>query len=60
MTKITVFGIPNCDTIKKARKWFDNNGINYDFHDYKKAGIDRGTLEGWGKQLGWDLSLIHI
>ena len=53
MAKITVYGIPSCDTMKKARKWFDNNGISYDFHDYKKAGIDRKSLHGWSKQLGW-------
>lgn len=57
MAKITVYGIPNCDTIKKARKWFDNNGISYDFHDYKKAGIDKKTLKAWSKQLGWDALL---
>lgn len=57
MAKITVYGIPNCDTIKKARKWFDNNGISYDFHDYKKAGIDKKTLKNWSKQLGWDALL---
>ena len=57
MAKITVYGIPSCDTMKKARKWFDNNGISYEFHDYKKAGIDRESLHGWSKQLGWEALL---
>lgn len=44
---ITLYGIPNCDTVKKARRWLDDRGIAHDFHDYKKAGIDRKTLQGW-------------
>jgi arsenate reductase len=51
---ITVFGIPNCDTVKKARKWLDAQSVSYDFHDYKKKGIDKGTLNGWCKELGWE------
>ena len=44
---ITLYGIPNCDTVKKARVWLDGQGLAYDFHDYKKAGIDAATLSGW-------------
>ena len=54
---ITIYGIKNCDTMKKARAWLDSHGIGYDFHDYKKAGIDRATLEGWAKQVGWEVLL---
>jgi Spx/MgsR family transcriptional regulator len=51
---ITVYGIPNCDTVKKARKWLDANGIAYDFHDYKKQGADAGKLAEWIDQAGWE------
>ncbi|MFK8081809.1 MAG: ArsC family reductase [Granulosicoccus sp.] len=57
MASITVFGIPNCDTVKKARKWLDANDISYEFHDYKKKGIDKKTLKSWCKELGWDALL---
>jgi arsenate reductase len=50
----TLYGIPNCDTIKKARKWLDDKNIAYEFHDYKKAGIDRKTLENWCKEFGYE------
>ena len=53
----TLYGIPNCDTVKKARVWLDQHGQAYAFHDYKKAGIDRGTLEGWGEAHGWEVVL---
>ena len=52
--KTTLYGIPNCDTVKKARAWLDKNGIAYDFHDYKKAGIDEVRLRGWTAELGWE------
>ena len=51
---ITLHGIKNCDTMKKARAWLDARGIAYAFHDYKAAGIDRATLEAWVQQLGWE------
>ena len=51
---ITVFGIPNCDTVKKARKWLDAQSVSYDFHDYKKKGIDVASLNSWCEQLGWE------
>jgi len=50
----TLYGIPNCDTIKKARKWLDDKNIAYEFHDYKKAGIDRKTLQNWCKEFGYE------
>lgn len=49
-----MFGIPNCDTVKKARTWLDSRGIAYAFHDYKKAGADAGKLTEWAGQIGWD------
>jgi arsenate reductase len=52
-----LYGIKNCDTMKKAWTWLDDHGVAYDFHDYKKAGIDRATLEGWVRQLGWETLL---
>jgi len=52
--KVTIYGIKNCDTMKKARAWLDQHGIAYDFHDYKAAGIDRGRLQGWTRDVGWE------
>lgn len=52
-----LYGIPNCDTMKKARAWLAEHGVEYVFHDYKKAGIDRATLEAWIEQVGWELLL---
>ena len=54
---ITVYGIPNCDTIKKAKKWLDANGIDYKFHDYKKKGITKSKLKDWCKQTDWEVLL---
>jgi arsenate reductase (glutaredoxin) len=54
---ITIYGIKNCDTMKKARAWLDGRGVAYAFHDYKTAGIDRGALEGWARQVGWQTLL---
>jgi arsenate reductase len=54
---ITIYGIKNCDTMKKARAWLDGKKIAYDFHDYKTAGIDRTTLEGWIQHVGWEALL---
>jgi Spx/MgsR family transcriptional regulator len=47
-------GIPNCDTVKKARAWLDGRGAAYTFHDYKKAGIDEARLRGWIATTGWE------
>lgn len=57
MAAITLYGIKNCDTVKKARGWLDAHGVEYDFHDYKRSGIDRGRLDYWCKQLGWETLL---
>ena len=54
---IKLYGIPNCDTMKKARKWLEGRDIAYEFHDYKKAGIDETTLRSWVKELGWEILL---
>jgi arsenate reductase (glutaredoxin) len=54
---ITLYGIPNCDTVKKARVWLDGQGLAYAFHDYKKAGADAAKLAAWCDALGWELIL---
>lgn len=54
---ITIYGIKNCDTMKKARAWLDKHGIEYKFHDYKLAGIERERLERWSNKLGWETLL---
>ena len=54
---IVVYGIKNCDTIKKARAWLDAHGVAYLFHDYKVAGIDKARLEQWASRLGWETLL---
>jgi arsenate reductase len=54
---VTIHGIKACDTMKKARAWLDAQGIAHDFHDYKIKGIDRATLEGWAKRVGWETLL---
>lgn len=51
---ITMYGIRNCDTVKKARAWLDARGVAYAFHDYKTAGIDAARLRGWARELGWE------
>ncbi|MBU1820973.1 MAG: ArsC family reductase [Bacteroidetes bacterium] len=51
---LTLYGIPNCDTVKKARKWLDNQGVAYQFHDYKKMGINPEKLDSWLTQLPWE------
>ncbi|EGL67009.1 hypothetical protein AGRO_0350 [Agrobacterium sp. ATCC 31749] len=54
---VTIYGIKNCDTMKKARSWLELNGIDYSFHDYKAAGIDRAHLETWCDAAGWETVL---
>ena len=54
---VTIYGIKNCDTMKKARAWLDGKGVRYAFHDYKAAGIERRLLEGWAKEVGWETLL---
>lgn len=51
---IRMYGIKNCDTIKKARAWLDANRLAHDFHDYKSAGIDEARLRAWAAELGWE------
>jgi arsenate reductase len=52
---VTLYGIPNCDTVKKARTWLDANGIAYTFHDFKKAGLDAALVSTWLKDVPWDV-----
>lgn len=54
---ITIYGIKNCDTMKKARAWLDANDIAHAFHDYKASGIDRAHLRAWVNELGWETVL---
>ena len=54
---ITVYGIPNCDTVKKARDWLDARGVAYAFHDYKKLGADPVKLTQWAAETGWEVLL---
>jgi arsenate reductase len=54
----TLYGIKNCDTMKKARVWLDARKVAYAFHDYKADGIDKATLESWARKVGWD-SLLN-
>ena len=54
---LIVYGIPNCDTVKKARVWLDGHGIAFTFHDYKKAGIDAAKLRSWCTDMGWSVIL---
>jgi arsenate reductase len=51
---LTVYGIKNCDTIKKARAWLEARSVAYDFHDYKQVGIDEPSLRSWVAELGWE------
>lgn len=51
---LTLYGIPNCDTVKKARAYLDGRGLNYHFHDYKKAGVTAADLERWSEVVGWE------
>ena len=53
----TLFGIKACDTMKKARTWLDEHGVDYAFHDYKAVGIDRGNLQKWCAEHGWETVL---
>ena len=52
---ITLYGIPNCGSVKKARDWLESQNIAYEFHDFKKAGIDQNTIAGWMKQASLDV-----
>ncbi|MBO9192703.1 ArsC family reductase [Rhizobium sp. 16-449-1b] len=54
---VTIYGIKNCDTMKKARTWLEEHDVAYDFHDYKASGIDRAHLEMWTQEAGWETVL---
>ncbi|MCT7358405.1 ArsC family reductase [Thalassolituus sp. 59MF3M-4] len=54
---VTMYGIKNCDTIKKARKWLEDAGVDYQFHDYKKDGLSAELLDGWIRELGYEALL---
>jgi arsenate reductase len=54
---VTIYGIKNCDTMKKARAWLDKADLDYAFHDYKSAGIEKVRLEKWAKKAGWETLL---
>ena len=51
---IKLYGIKNCDTVKKARRWLDDHGVVYQFHDFRQDGLDKKQLSGWVEQLGWE------
>jgi arsenate reductase len=53
----TIYGIKACDTMQKARAWLAEHGVAYDFHDYKTQGVERARLEGWARQVGWEVLL---
>ena len=53
----TVYGIKNCDTMNKAGSWLEAQRVDYEFHDYKKAGIERARLEAWARAVGWEVLL---
>ena len=57
MASVTIYGIKNCDTMKKARAWLDARGVPYAFHDYKAQGIDRARLDAWAAAVGWEALL---
>ena len=54
---ITLYGIKNCDSVKKARHWLDSNGVEYEFHDFRIQGLDPKQLDGWLRELGWEALL---
>ncbi len=57
MGMITLYGIPNCDTVRKARTWLDARGVAYAFHDFKKKGVSAALLEQWADAVGWETLL---
>jgi Spx/MgsR family transcriptional regulator len=54
-TTITVYGIPNCDSVKKARVWLTDHGVDHVFHDFKKQGVPPEAVDHWLKQVGWEV-----
>ena len=59
MSDTKIFGIKNCDTMKKAFAWLDNHGVEYEFHNYKKHGVDEGILEQAIDQHGWEKQIVY-
>jgi Spx/MgsR family transcriptional regulator len=57
MSDVIIYGIPNCDSIKKTIDWFDEHQIEFSFHNYKKSGIEKSTLKKWCKLVGWEMLL---
>lgn len=57
MTRAKLYGIKACDTMKKARAWLDQHGVQYDFHDFKSAGVEARRLKGWAHEVGWQTLL---
>jgi arsenate reductase len=57
MAALTIYGIKNCDTMKKARAWLDGRGVAYDFHDYKAKGVEPSRVAGWAREVGWETLL---
>jgi arsenate reductase len=55
MATVTLYGIPNCDTVKKARTWLDDHGREFQFHDFKKAGLTPAIVQSWLKQVDWEV-----
>lgn len=53
-SSVTLYGIPNCGTVKKARNYLDARGVAFQFHDYKKAGVAKADLERWAAEAGWE------
>ncbi len=53
----TIYGIKNCDTIKKARKWLDKNEVEYNYHDFRSDGISKSLINGWLKEIDWEVLL---
>ena len=51
---LNLYGIKNCDTVKKARRWLEDHGVEYQFHDFRQDGLDKKQLSGWVEQLGWE------
>ena len=51
---LTLYGIKNCDTVKKARRWLEDHGVNYQFHDFRQDGLDKKLLNTWIESLGWE------
>ena len=54
MGKVTLYGISNCDTVRKAKRWLDAGEIEYEFHDFRKNGLDETMVRKWAKALGWE------